>query len=87
MPFTIDGEWVCSQKNLKENQTVKVRVEKRSGRILTIISHLSDSNIKQIFKDLKGQCHCGGHLQNSQIELQGDHQEKVKIILKQKGLL
>ncbi len=87
MPFTIDGEWVSSQNNLKENHKAKVRIEKRSGRILTIISYLNDSNIQQIFKDLKGQCHCGGHLQDSQIELQGDHQEKVKIILKQKGLL
>ena len=85
MPFTVGGDWVPSEKPKKQKK-VAFRIEKRKGRILTIVEGLEDSK-EQIFKELKKECHCGGSLKNGTFELQGDHLEKVKLVLEKKNLL
>ena len=87
MPFTIDGEWIPSQNSDVKQKKITVRIQKKKGRILTVISNVKDNQKEQLFKELKGRCHCGGSVQKEQLELQGDHQSMVKTILKQKGLL
>ncbi|MCH9631892.1 MAG: hypothetical protein S4CHLAM6_02100 [Chlamydiae bacterium] len=84
MPFTIDGEWVPSEKGSKQKKKITVRTEKRKGRVLTVVSNIQNSEKDQLFKELKAQCHCGGSNQKEHLELQGDHLDKVKRILKQK---
>lgn len=84
MPFTIDGEWVPSNKDHGSSRPIEVRTQKRKGRILTLVLHVSDLEIATLFKELKTQCHCGGSIKGDQIELQGDHLQKVKTLLKQR---
>lgn len=87
MPFTIDGEWVPTPKKPDDIKKIAVRKEKRNGRVLTVICNIKKEVSESLLRDLKKQCHCGGSIVKDQVELQGDHETKVKIILKQQGML
>lgn len=72
--------------------TLKVRLEKnkRGGKLVTVIFELpsgSDDYFTGIAKKLKSQCGSGGAYKNSQIEMQGDHREKIKNSLEKLGYL
>lgn len=64
----------------KSEQKIRVGTEKRRfGKIITTVTGLSkDVNIKDIASKLKSELACGGTVKNSVIELQGDHQRKIK---------
>ena len=71
-----------------EKQTAKVRIDKRKHkRIFTVVWGLeADANdLPELLSKLKSACGCGGSVQDSQIELQGDHLERVKQQLKDIG--
>ncbi|MHA1754136.1 MAG: stress response translation initiation inhibitor YciH [Candidatus Odinarchaeia archaeon] len=68
----------------KEEQRIKIRVEKRKwGREVTLITGIDkkDVNIADLATKLKTSCACGGTYKNDQIELQGNHKDKVKKLL------
>ena len=72
----------------KEQQLIKIRVERRKGRKeVTIIEGIdSDSvDIKSLAAELKSKLACGGTAKNGRIELQGDHRYKVREILEDMG--
>ena len=72
----------------KESQTITIRTEKRKfGKIETMIEGIDDKdiNIKDLSKQLKSKFACGGTIKNGVIELQGDHKQKVKAFLIEKG--
>lgn len=73
---------VCSEI-AKTQQQIDVRTEKRRfGKINTIISGFDDGvDIKDIAKQLKMKRACGGTVKNNVIELQGNHQGHIKLIL------
>lgn len=72
---------MCSEIG-KEEQTIKVEIVKRKyGKIITIVSGLTDINTKEILRELKQGLACGGTIKNDIIELQGDHKERIKKIL------
>lgn len=77
---------VCEQM-VKSLQNITVTTDKkRYGKIVTIVSGFDSSvNIKKIGKILKNGLACGGTCKNNIIELQGNHQKKVKEILVKHG--
>ena len=72
----------------KEAQKIKVtKVQKRYGKHVTIIKGIDSSkiDIKELMKKLKSKLACGGTYKNEQIELQGEHREKVRELLEKEG--
>lgn len=73
-----------------EKQTAQIRVEKRKkGKTVTVIRGLAEGNPGQHFSDLltrlKNACGAGGTIQNDSIEIQGDHQHRIEVLLKEFG--
>ena len=78
---------VC-QTIAKEAQKVKIGlVEKRYGKSMTVVKGIDTSKIdvKDLMKKLKSKLACGGTYKNNEIELQGDHRDRVKEILIKEG--
>ncbi|QOJ78117.1 stress response translation initiation inhibitor YciH [Infirmifilum lucidum] len=72
----------------KEQQVIKIRVEKRKGhRDVTIITGFDtkDPELRKIVSELKSKLACGGTIKDDHVELQGDHRHKVKEFLIAKG--
>ncbi len=68
----------------REQQIVKIRVERRRGRKeVTLIEGIDprNTNLKELVAHLKSKLACGGTAKNGRIELQGDHRHRVKQIL------
>lgn len=68
----------------REAQRIKVYTTKRKfGKLMTVVEGIDDRDIdlKELVKKLKSECACGGTYKNKQIELQGDHKNKVKDML------
>lgn len=68
---------------------LKIRVEKngRGGKSVTVIFELphSPDYFADLAKKLKSHCGSGGTFKDGQIEIQGDHREKVKAFLEKAG--
>lgn len=82
-----DDLCVC-EEIVKESMRVKITLDKRRfGKVATVIQGLDDRDIdlKELSSLLKAKCACGGTIKESIIELQGDHKEKVKDILRTIG--
>ena len=79
---------ICVCKEIaREAQRIKIYVVKRKyGKLSTIISGFEKGiNTKELAKELKAKCACGGTVKNDHIELQGDHREKSKQLLTKLG--
>ena len=69
-------------------QSVKVAVEKRKqGRMATVIRGLAQQSgpMQDLLKTLKTKCGAGGTIVEGNIEIQGDHVERLKSFLKELG--
>ncbi len=79
---------VC-EEIAKEGKELQIFKEKRRyGKMVTVISgmNISNININSLITDLKKSCACGGTIkEHNMIELQGDHTEKVRKRLEEKG--
>ncbi len=78
---------VC-EEIAREIQKVKVyTVRRRFGKLMNIIEGIDehDIDIRELTKELKNKCACGGTAKNGQIELQGDHKRRVKEVLADMG--
>ena len=65
----------------KENQKIKITTEERRyGKKITLVECSDSKNVdlKDLAKKLKSTLACGGTVKDGMIELQGDHQKKVK---------
>lgn len=71
----------------KEMQKIKVRrVNRMFGKVVTTISGLeSKERAKELVKVLKRKLACGGTVRDNEIELQGNHSQKVREILLKEG--
>ncbi|MBI2583674.1 MAG: translation initiation factor [Candidatus Aenigmarchaeota archaeon] len=72
----------------KETQRIRVRVVKKSfKKTMTLIEGLDAETIdvKALLKKLKSTLACGGTWKENTMELQGDHRERVKKLLKEEG--
>ena len=74
---------VCGQIEKEEN---KIRISseaRRFGKITTVVTGVK--NGKEVSKKLKSQLACGGTFKDERIELQGNHKERVRVILMKMG--
>lgn len=72
----------------KESQKIIVQTEKKKfGKINTTIHGIDDKeiDIKDLTKKLKNKLACGGTYKEGKVELQGDHKQRLKELLKQFG--
>ncbi len=70
----------------KKSQTITIKKEKRKfGKIITVISGLSELDTQKLGKKLKMKLACGGKIEKDKIELQGDHLNKIKKVLVEEG--
>ncbi|MBI2564451.1 translation initiation factor [Candidatus Woesearchaeota archaeon] len=84
----LPSELCVCESIAKETLKINISVEKKKfGKQYTIINGIDekDIDIVQLAKDLKAKLACGGTIRNNQIELQGNHKQKVKEILLEKG--
>ena len=90
--FSTDPEYNKSQDEapISQNKTTSDSVyierdrKQRKGKVVTVISKLP-GNLKELKKELQKECGAGGSLKNGNIEIQGDHRDKIAIILQIKG--
>jgi len=78
---------LCEQL-VKEQQVIKIRLEKRKfGKEVTIIEGIDekDVDIKKLASQLKSRLATGGTAKDGRIELQGDHRSALKEILVELG--
>ena len=75
-----------------ESQPKKIKIHKekkgKKGKVVTVISGFGQSKSTEfikLLKDLKIFCGTGGTYNESQIQLQGDMQDKVKEFLRKDG--
>lgn len=74
---------------IPSEHTLKIRLEtnKRGGKAVSVVFELPENPdyFKKLAKELKNHCGSGGSFKNDQIEVQGDHREKIKAYLEKKG--
>lgn len=70
-------------------QTLKIQVSRkgRKGKTVTVISGFQSKSatLADLTKKLKAQCGAGGTLKEKEIEVQGDHRQKLADYLKKLG--
>jgi translation initiation factor 1 len=61
--------------------------KRRAGKTVTVVSGLKHdpATLEALLKTLKSQCGAGGTLKDGEIEIQGDHRERVAAILSGMG--
>lgn len=76
---------VCEDLAIK-NQKITIKKEKRKfGKIVTIIAGLEEIDTENFCRKLKTKLACGGRVNKNEIELQGDHINKIKKVLIEEG--
>jgi translation initiation factor 1 len=78
----------ASEEPLPAKITAKLSVEKRgSGKIVTVIGALPANRdfLEACARELKRSCGTGGRVGDSFVEIQGDHRERLRDLLGQKG--
>ena len=82
-PSAPPREWAAP-----ETQTVNVRVEKRKkGKRVTVIRGLSaeTTDLPELLTRLKNHCGAGGAVKDDDVEVQGDHQQRICDALRDLG--
>ncbi len=71
-------------------QGVRIRRESkgRGGKTVSIVDGLTlnDDGLKKLLKTLKGQLGTGGAVKDGCLEIQGDHREKLVLLLEKQGI-
>ena len=77
---------VCEQI-AKSSQRIQITTDKkRYGKIVTVVRGFDKGvDIKKTAKELKNEFACGGTYRDGEVELQGDHRNKVKDALIRMG--
>ena len=71
----------------KNEQELRVRMEKRNGKPTTVVLQFegTDEDLNALGKILKTKCGVGGSSKNGEIIVQGDLKQKVIELLKKEG--
>ncbi len=76
-------------KGVPDRVTARLRIEKagRRGKTVTVVESLPKNRefLKELTGELKKACGSGGKAGDGHIEIQGDHRERLRILLKEKG--
>jgi translation initiation factor 1 len=76
---------VC-QEIAEKQQEITIRTEKRRfGKMITLVRGLEGIDMENMLKKLKGGLACGGTIKNGEIELQGNHKNKIRKVLLEEG--
>lgn len=70
-----DEKPVLVKKESGQSPIPRIRLEKRTGKQVTVIAGLHTygaERLEKIAKELKTSCGCGGTVKNGVIEIQGD---------------
>jgi len=74
----------------KPGGAAKMRLEKsgRGGKAVTVLFELGmgEAQLKELLKELKTRCGCGGALKGDTLEIQGDHRDKIEEVFRAKEL-
>ncbi len=81
---------VCAPVEVPPNkQTARIEHDRkrRRGKVVTVISGLvlSESKLTELAKTLKNRCGAGGTVKDSEIEIQGEHRDKIAQWLQEMG--
>ena len=73
-----------------EKQTARIRVERRKkGKVVTVIRGLAPGNpgqhLTNLLTWLKNACGAGGTIQDGAIEIQGNHEDRIEVLLTEAG--
>ena len=90
--FSTDPNWKPeeekdeSTQNAAKDQTAYIERDrkKRAGKVVTVVSNLRGDK-KGLQKELQKLCGSGGTVKNNNIEIQGDHRERIGDYLSAKG--
>ena len=69
-------------------KTVKLAVEKRKkGKVVTVIRGLAarETDLATLLSQLKNQCGAGGTIDGDNLELQGNHLDRLRTLLGESG--
>lgn len=71
----------------QQNPRVQATRSGRKGKTVTVISGFQSKpeTLQELVKQLKTQCGTGGTVKDNEIEIQGDHKQKILEILLQLG--
>ncbi len=74
------------QSQIKLGNTIYIERDrkKRRGKIVTVVSKVP-GNLKELLKELQKECGAGGSVKKGNIEVQGDHRDKIAALLKGRG--
>lgn len=78
---------VC-EEIAREQQEIRITTStRRYGKLVTVVEGIDPAEIdlKTLTVDLKNACACGGSFKEGNIELQGDHRQRVKKELEKMG--
>jgi len=78
---------ICACKAIeREAKFVKIyTVMRKFNKPITIVEGIDEKSGKSISKQLKNKLACGGTFKEGKIELQGNHKDRVKQLLKEIG--
>lgn len=62
-------------------------MEKRRGKPVTVLAceGLGAATVEALLKEFKASCGAGGTLKENELELQGEHREKIRALLAGRG--
>jgi len=80
---------VAVDERIPEKITARLRIEKagRRGKTVTVVESLPRNRefLKTLTGELKRACGSGGKAGDSHIEIQGDHRDRLRALLREKG--
>ncbi|MEJ2542437.1 MAG: hypothetical protein P8Y99_00045 [Calditrichaceae bacterium] len=91
--YSTDSNWKKEEVDEQKSETplsdqtayIEKDRKKRAGKVVTVISKLH-GDLKGLQKELQKLCGSGGTLKKGNIEIQGDHREKIAEYLHKKGI-